>query len=308
MYDSLRWRWQKVMAAGLAETGRNWHRPSCHLVALSGFCLSETRLEAAQPSLADKMDDIAKLELLSLTNTVTQELVNHIGINDKTLAEFLISLHEECKSLDEFRTKLKAAGADLPESFIVNFDRLVLSMHPKYKKKVVAAADGAKEDKAAAESGVDDAEKERQRRLFPGLSLKDKEWEPSFNPAGDDANGKPIAPGLEREVDDLMNEFDRVAKKRQGGFRDDASPKRARRDSGSPPRSRRRSPDYDSKGRSYEDDRRARGRPPPPDQQPQLYKIYDGMITGIKDFGAFVTLEGVMGRAEGKSFVSLHLG
>ncbi|KDQ15731.1 hypothetical protein BOTBODRAFT_286473 [Botryobasidium botryosum FD-172 SS1] len=40
------------------------------------------------------------------------------------------------------------------------------------------------------------------------------------------------------------------------------------------------------------------------DDRPVLYKIYDGKISSLKDFGAFVTLEGVMGRVEGMVHVS----
>jgi ATP-dependent RNA helicase DHX8/PRP22 len=257
------------------------------------------------PAATITMDDIAKLELLSLTNTVTKELVNHIGIDDKTLAEFLISLHEESASLDDFRSKLKEADAELPESFIVNFDRLVLSMHPKYKKKRVVA-DGTKDGTAAAVD--EDSEKERQRRLFPGLGLKDAEGKPTF--ADDaDADGKPIAPGLEREVDDLMSEFDRVAKKRRGGgVGGEESPKRARRASRSPPRGRRTSPDYETNGRRYDDDSRGRGRRPPAlDERPILYKIYDGRVTGVKDFGAFVSLDGIAGKADGECSIIILL-
>ena len=36
------------------------------------------------------------------------------------------------------------------------------------------------------------------------------------------------------------------------------------------------------------------------DSKPTLYKVYNGRVTGIKDFGAFVTLDGVEGRVEGK--------
>ena len=35
------------------------------------------------------------------------------------------------------------------------------------------------------------------------------------------------------------------------------------------------------------------------DNKPVLFKIYGGKVTGLKDFGAFVTLEGVSGRVEG---------
>jgi ATP-dependent RNA helicase DHX8/PRP22 len=37
------------------------------------------------------------------------------------------------------------------------------------------------------------------------------------------------------------------------------------------------------------------------DEKPILYKIYNGKVTNLRDFGAFVSLEGVKGRVEGKS-------
>lgn len=36
------------------------------------------------------------------------------------------------------------------------------------------------------------------------------------------------------------------------------------------------------------------------DEKPVLYKIYNGRVTNLRDFGAFVSLEGVKGRVEGK--------
>jgi ATP-dependent RNA helicase DHX8/PRP22 len=38
---------------------------------------------------------------------------------------------------------------------------------------------------------------------------------------------------------------------------------------------------------------------PQMDEKPVLYKIYDGKVSGWKDFGAFVSLEGLKGRFEG---------
>ena len=38
------------------------------------------------------MDDLESLELLSLVSKVTSELQNHLGISDKTLAEFVMVL------------------------------------------------------------------------------------------------------------------------------------------------------------------------------------------------------------------------
>lgn len=39
------------------------------------------------------MDDVEKLEHLSLVSKVCTELDNHLGLNDKDLGEFIYSLH-----------------------------------------------------------------------------------------------------------------------------------------------------------------------------------------------------------------------
>jgi len=71
---------------------------------------------------------------------------------------------------------------------------------------------------------------------------------------------------------------------------------------------RRRSPSprRDGGGRGGDRDRDdRRGRSPPRqrgggvDPEPVINKIYDGKITGVRDFGAFVALEGIQGRREG---------
>lgn len=45
-------------------------------------------------------------------------------------------------------------------------------------------------------------------------------------------------------------------------------------------------------------------RRPTVDDEPILYKIYDGKVTKTVDFGAFISLEGVKGRREGLVHVS----
>lgn len=40
------------------------------------------------------MDEVAKLEYLSLVSKICTELENHLGINDKDLGEFLFSYVE----------------------------------------------------------------------------------------------------------------------------------------------------------------------------------------------------------------------
>ncbi|KAI0936917.1 hypothetical protein AcV5_004937 [Taiwanofungus camphoratus] len=242
--------------------------------------------------------DIYNLEFLSLVAKITQEIDNHTGLNDKTLAEFVISLHDESKTLPEFKQKLKDVGANFPESFLDNVDRLILSMHPKHKKRPAAIGE---ESAGAGDTAGDELDK--RKRLFPGLAVKDQD--PSVT--------KDV---LMKEVDDMMSQFEGVAKKVRPRPTEDERPlkrqKRARSRSRSrshspPPRRRSSSPPH---GRGYNDrrdDRRGRnagrGRAPL-DERLVLFKIYNGRVSGMRDFGAFVQLEGVAGRVEGMVHVS----
>lgn len=231
-------------------------------------------------------DDLYNLEFLSLVSKITQEIDNHIGLNDKTLAEFVIELHDHSKTQVEFKQKLKDVGADFPESFIENMDRLILTLHPKHKKKS-AKSNG----KVKANGDVELSEQDKQKRLFPGLALADQTWQPAFTK--DD---------LMKEVDNMMSQFETTAKRpRSPPRRDEPSPKR-RRHSPSPPSRRSPSPPR-GRGNDRRDDRRGRnGRERKVlDEKPVLYKIYDGKVSGLKDFGAFVQLEGLAARAEGTS-------
>ncbi|KAI0334052.1 P-loop containing nucleoside triphosphate hydrolase protein [Cubamyces sp. BRFM 1775] len=243
--------------------------------------------------------DLYNLEFLSLVAKITQEIDNHTGLSDKTLAEFVISLHDQSKTLEEFKDKLREVGANFPDSFIENVDRLILTLHPKHKKRPTATANG---DGSADGSTVDDSDK--KRRLFPGLALKDQEWQPTPGKDGKDA--------IMKEVDDMMAQFEGAAKKARPRPTEDEdrsrSPKRQRRSrsrSRSPPRRRSPSP---YRGRGYDDqrgDRRGRSdRGRQLDERPILYKIYNGRVNGLKEFGAFVQLEGVVGRVEGMVHVS----
>ena len=86
------------------------------------------------------MDLLLNLDLLSLVTKVSTELQNHVGVSDRTLAEFLIAQRVESKSSDEFRKKLDGIGADFPPSLVDSLDRLVVSLHPKFKKPDGGAA------------------------------------------------------------------------------------------------------------------------------------------------------------------------
>jgi len=221
--------------------------------------------------------DLYNLEILSLVAKITQEIDNYTGLNDKTLAEFIINVHEKSKTLDKFKAKLKKVGTSFPDSFVENVDRLILGMHPKYKKRQNLSAKAQGKAKATDDELT---ELDRKKRMFPGLAVKDKEV-PAAVP--DDI--------FLEELGDLV-----AGKKTHPRPSDDEpSPKRQRRDRSISPRRRSPSP---PRGRGGYGNRNGGARQQV-DERPILFKIYDGKVSGIKEFGAFVTLDGVVGRVEG---------
>ncbi|KAK6642306.1 hypothetical protein RUM44_014029 [Polyplax serrata] len=83
------------------------------------------------------MNELEKLEHLSLVSKICTELENHLGINDKDLAEFIIALSEKHDTFDAFKTVLLKNGAEFSDSFTENLLRLIQHMQPKDKLKIV---------------------------------------------------------------------------------------------------------------------------------------------------------------------------
>jgi len=282
------------------------------------------------------MDDLASLELLSLVSKITSELQNHLGISDKTLAEFVIAQHSKCPSLDDFKSQMAAMGAEFPQSLVESIDRLILTMHPKHRGK---RQDGERNGKTDEDSRQD---VDKKTRVFKGLAMPDKEqqWE--------DEPESTIGNGTTNAYDDTFAALENLAgkpkqsqtsngRKRSRSPEDDGRGRRTKELRRSRSRSysrerhrhrrRRNSSSDDDLGRptngynrhdkSHRDDHKDRRRrkdedndyfrkPPIPevDDAPKLYKVYDGMVTGVKDFGAFVNLQGVKGKVDGLVHVS----
>lgn len=262
------------------------------------------------------MDDLLNLELLSLVSKVTSELQNHLGAGDKTLAEFLISKRLESATPSDFRKTIDSLGAEFPPSLVDSIDRLVQSMHPKFKGKQPEA------------SNEDDhhhrtfAEKEK---VFSGLSLADKQDDAPKADAIDETLA--LLAGLESKAVQSRQ----TQPRRSRSPRDERSEKRRRKRSTSRDakrrdryRSRSRSQDrgdedwrdgFNSKRQGRErrrhydddngdDDRTRRAPAAEMDDAPILNKVYDGHVTGVKDFGAFVNLHNVRGKVDGLVHIS----
>ncbi|KIY04129.1 uncharacterized protein Z520_00821 [Fonsecaea multimorphosa CBS 102226] len=289
------------------------------------------------------MDDFTSLELLSLVSKVTSELQNHLGINDKTLAEFVIDQHEKCGgNLDKFKESLAGMGAEFPNSLVESIDRLIKTMHPEYKKSKKQPTQGN------GTSDMDELDSiGRKARIFKGLAVPDREqpWTDSeddiaaqkkanrANPpaeddtfalleglAGNSKNGTngTIERNRKRSRSPDRDDYARDREPRRKYWSRSPSPheeKRSRkyRDQGYEDRhtgyrdryDERRNGHHKSRRRDYDEDDDFQ-RPPPRelDEFPVLYKVYDAVVNGIKDFGAFASLQGVKGNVSGLIHVS----
>ncbi|KAF9439217.1 DEAH-box ATP-dependent RNA helicase prp22 [Entomortierella beljakovae] len=240
--------------------------------------------------------DLEQFELLELVNKISNEILNHTGIDEKSVAEYVINLHEESTDYASFKKAMQELG-EFSDSFTGNIDRLIKTMHPKFKK----APEIVDSDKSAV--------KDEKAHRFPGLAIPNN---PGWMADDGDTHMKEekskSANGKEKATDDFLSEFENMiesAKKESRNRSRSRSPKRKR--------ARSRSKDDYSRGR---DRRRSRSRSQSPsrgrsdrskstiDDAPVLYKIYAGRVSNTKPFGAFVALDGVRGKAEGM----VHIG
>lgn len=273
------------------------------------------------------MDDLLSLELLSLVSKVTSELQNHVGVGDKTLAEFLIAQRVASTGTDDFRKKLDGLGADFPPSLVDSIDRLVRTMHPKMK--------GRKDEGNSGTSSSRDEEPERASRtleekeqVFRGLAMPDKDLEEVPNGADAIDDTLALLEGLEGKA----KKSHHTSRKRSRSPTDERKESRRRRRDDRPrSRERRKRDRFRSRSRSQdrgdedwrdgfkasksrgrrryededEDEDRIRRTPELElDDAPIENKVYRGRVQGVKDFGAFVRLMGVREKPDGMVHVS----
>ena len=264
------------------------------------------------------MEDLAELERLSLISQITSELDNHYVENNRGVAEFLISLHQESGSLSAFKKELEEGGAGLNNSLVESLWRLIGTMRPK--------KNGEKTNGHAASKDMD-----KRSCVFTGLAIPDREEDWADDPL--------VGAKAGNAVDDTFAILEGLAPAAGGPPKSSNGRKRSR----SPPSRRRsRSPFEKRKSKRHREDswsgdenlddfgRKSRGkrdyrngdkelarrrdyeerdalrRPPTPelDNEPKLYKVYEGHVTGVKDFGAFVNLHHIRGKVDGLVHVS----
>ena len=290
------------------------------------------------------MDDLASLELLSLVSKVTSELQNHLGIHEKTLAEFVIAQHSQCQSLPKFQARMKEMGGDFPNSLVESIDRLILTMHPKHRGKANEHSTGTQ----VHGDGPRLNDFEKKTRIFKGLAVPDKEQQWEDEALQSEAKNGPSANVLDDTFAMLeglagkgANPPDRANNRKRSRSPDDVDGDRSRRMKGRF-RSRSRScsrgkqsrhrmndgnrygDEYSistnenhgqdseyrthrrsrEKGHKYDEDSFKRAPTTEVDDAPKIFKVYQGRVSGIKPFGVFVSLQGVRGKADGLVHVS----
>ncbi|THD22163.1 Pre-mRNA-splicing factor ATP-dependent RNA helicase PRP16 [Fasciola hepatica] len=123
-----------------------------------------------------ELDEAAfrKLEYFSLVSKVCTELTNHLGLDDKNLAEFVIHLAKKNPTFDKFKAALSKKGADFSDALIASILRLVEKMLPKTLK----TKKNTKSNSVEADEPNNDTKNEKQelrKKLLPALCLPDED-------------------------------------------------------------------------------------------------------------------------------------
>ncbi|CAL8104572.1 unnamed protein product [Calicophoron daubneyi] len=153
-----------------------------------------------------------QLEYYSLVSKVCTELTNHLGLDDKNLAEFVIHLAKKNPTFDKFKAVLLKKGAEFTDPLVASILRLVQKMLPKKPKKVTK--DKVKEsgkEEVGEEENVGD-KMELRRKLLPALCLPNEDpSKVNFDDKGDrPEENLPDSPSLKVKFmhpDESENEF-----------------------------------------------------------------------------------------------------
>lgn len=148
------------------------------------------------------MEELKQLEHLSLVSKICTELDNHLGLNDKDLAEFIIALAEKNQTFADFKKVLIENGAEFPDSFITNLLRIIQLMKPPAH---------------SSQKPLKFTEKTKELAFkFPGLAIAND------NPKCEDEDDKKNVKHVEASVaDDMMAQLESFAPKTDNKSNDD---------------------------------------------------------------------------------------
>ena len=228
------------------------------------------------PSLEPKNNvtsAMQKLQHLSLINKVTKELDKNLGVNDKTLAEFIVDIAKASKfDPKTFFNELQKNGAELPEPFA---NELVGTIE-RLANKGGGGARGGEKKKVIVE-------KPTKENPFPGLHRPDAEEHAKMLSRELYGDRNPIENACDDPRLDKMNpgrlDENKNASSSGRGYDDSAFGQKKRKSTSEPAK------------------RTIQGKP-------EVGKVYRGSVTNVMDFGAFVELVEFVNKTEGLAHVS----
>ncbi|OAF71225.1 hypothetical protein A3Q56_01010 [Intoshia linei] len=221
--------------------------------------------------------DIDSLERLNLVSKICTELDNHLSINDKDLADFIIHIAEENREFEQFKKKLIENGAEMSDSLLITLHRLISTLHPDFKEFPKTNDLTGITEKLSSDADTVD-------QMLSKLSeFCDIEQKPDV------------------KTEDVTRKIERLPLRKSRS----KSPKSRRNRS----RSREHRRESDRRNRSkrshmYHKESSNFNRPPPEIKvpltvDPVVGQIYKGIVTSIVKFGCFVSIQNVRNRWEG---------
>ncbi|KAL4424788.1 hypothetical protein ABPG77_000828 [Micractinium sp. CCAP 211/92] len=271
------------------------------------------------------MEQLQKLQYLSLVSKVTSELENHLGLADKTLSEFIIELSKGKGSVKEFRLELRENGADMPDALVDTLWAIIQKMMPgrgggggRVGGGGGSSGSGLQPRPDAPYSGLAmpdtrDRVKQMEEEMLAEAREKAEASAAAERQRGADGGSARDGRGSGGLNDDRYGRDGRDSRDGNGRDRERDRGRYDDRDRRERRRSRSRSRDRDrgryddrdryggrgGRGRSRSASPRGRGAPPPMPDEAEMYGVYKGRVTGVMDFGCFVELQGFRTKQEG---------
>jgi ATP-dependent RNA helicase DHX8/PRP22 len=216
------------------------------------------------------MNELQKLQYLSLVSKVTTELENNVGIADRTVSEFVIETSKGKNTVKEFDRALKDYGAVFPENLVETLWSVIGRMQG-VRRPVVRGSAGQREYL------------ENSKDKYAGLSMPNmvedvKKMEADIIEEGRCRRREQAPVQTKHEMDG--------GKSGDGRYDWRDRQQNDRRRGRSPPPSRHLDHPSSSSG------------------EPQLHAIYRGTVRKVVDFGCFVEILGFKSRFEGLVHVS----
>lgn len=216
------------------------------------------------------MDELQKLQYLSLVSKVTTELENNVGIADRTVSEFVIETAKGKNTVTEFDRALKDCGADFPETLVETLWNVIGRMQG-VRRPVLRGSSGHREYL------------ENSKNKYAGLSMPN------------------MVEDVKKMEADILEE---------GRCRREQAPSQTKHEGeggkSSDDRYDRRERQYSDRrrGRSPPPSRGSDQRSNLSVGEPELHAVYRGTVRKVVDFGCFVEILGFKSRFEGLVHVS----